>query len=435
VSEAAGTAIDRYVTDLVETSDWIMPVRAMEALLARGDEAVAPLVALLGEGHGSGEPANEKSDAPVWAAVLLGELHDPSAAPALADAIRRESGPTGVRLAAAEALATMHGAALPALRELAASPAKRDRLWAYYAAGRMHERAAYDFLIAALDADAEMAAAAATALADYGDAAAIEPIHRALVASPPSERPEFEAAIESLHRGEEPSPTAPPTDWRVRYRLNPLFGRCPLVWPVFAEVFIDANIERDVTPALRPLDEILATPPPERERCGCCGGVGWHSMRLPVCPQSAAALPRLLANRLRRRAEDAESDDVFDLLDDIEVELLELAFAEKPSSRRGRERLEDREAELRMLQAVAVWAVEQGAETADDAYTLVRAEGLRAAREHGEPRPPRIAHPQAAQRSAVALVGRNETCPCGSGRKYKKCHGTAGRAEFTQPNP
>ncbi|HET9200150.1 MAG TPA: SEC-C metal-binding domain-containing protein [Dehalococcoidia bacterium] len=23
-------------------------------------------------------------------------------------------------------------------------------------------------------------------------------------------------------------------------------------------------------------------------------------------------------------------------------------------------------------------------------------------------------------------VGRNDPCPCGSGRKYKKCHGAAG---------
>ena len=29
--------------------------------------------------------------------------------------------------------------------------------------------------------------------------------------------------------------------------------------------------------------------------------------------------------------------------------------------------------------------------------------------------------------SAVTKVGRNERCPCGSGRKYKHCHGLAGR--------
>src|SRR6185503_13261443 len=28
-------------------------------------------------------------------------------------------------------------------------------------------------------------------------------------------------------------------------------------------------------------------------------------------------------------------------------------------------------------------------------------------------------------------VGRNEPCPCGSGRKYKKCHGKSGGSNFT----
>jgi len=27
--------------------------------------------------------------------------------------------------------------------------------------------------------------------------------------------------------------------------------------------------------------------------------------------------------------------------------------------------------------------------------------------------------------SGPSKVGRNETCPCGSGRKYKRCHGTS----------
>ena len=28
----------------------------------------------------------------------------------------------------------------------------------------------------------------------------------------------------------------------------------------------------------------------------------------------------------------------------------------------------------------------------------------------------------------VTKVGRNDPCPCGSGKKYKKCHGAPGRA-------
>ena len=31
----------------------------------------------------------------------------------------------------------------------------------------------------------------------------------------------------------------------------------------------------------------------------------------------------------------------------------------------------------------------------------------------------------APQKRQQAKVGRNDPCPCGSGKKYKKCHGTA----------
>ncbi|HEY0800541.1 MAG TPA: SEC-C metal-binding domain-containing protein, partial [Steroidobacteraceae bacterium] len=41
-----------------------------------------------------------------------------------------------------------------------------------------------------------------------------------------------------------------------------------------------------------------------------------------------------------------------------------------------------------------------------------------------EPRPPAVA-PFV---RAVPKVGRNEPCPCGSGRKYKHCHGTLQQA-------
>ena len=35
-----------------------------------------------------------------------------------------------------------------------------------------------------------------------------------------------------------------------------------------------------------------------------------------------------------------------------------------------------------------------------------------------------LAEEDAAARPAFAGAGRNDLCPCGSGQKYKKCHGT-----------
>jgi len=38
--------------------------------------------------------------------------------------------------------------------------------------------------------------------------------------------------------------------------------------------------------------------------------------------------------------------------------------------------------------------------------------------------------PNRAQRRRIAKVGRNETCPCGSGKRFKQCHGMNGKVAF-----
>jgi uncharacterized protein len=38
-----------------------------------------------------------------------------------------------------------------------------------------------------------------------------------------------------------------------------------------------------------------------------------------------------------------------------------------------------------------------------------------------------MARQDAALQAAFAAAGRNDPCPCGSGRKFKQCHGLAGR--------
>jgi preprotein translocase subunit SecA len=53
--------------------------------------------------------------------------------------------------------------------------------------------------------------------------------------------------------------------------------------------------------------------------------------------------------------------------------------------------------------------------------------GVSAARSSG-PQPPRVGGDDAAVKTVrrdEPKVGRNDPCPCGSGKKYKKCHGAA----------
>ena len=134
VSEFAEWDLEELV-DFVVTAEWGVPVRAMEAVLAHGSAAVEPLLSVLETGEA---PGDEETDPGLWPVVLLGELRDPRAAPTLAETIRGAGADDiAISLVAAEALAKIGAAALPALRSLLAMGAEHHRLWAYYAAGRI----------------------------------------------------------------------------------------------------------------------------------------------------------------------------------------------------------------------------------------------------------------------------------------------------------
>jgi SEC-C motif len=51
-------------------------------------------------------------------------------------------------------------------------------------------------------------------------------------------------------------------------------------------------------------------------------------------------------------------------------------------------------------------------------------ERVRMARDIGEPATPVEALPSLDARFGGAKVGRNDPCPCGSGKKFKRCHGS-----------
>ena len=51
-------------------------------------------------------------------------------------------------------------------------------------------------------------------------------------------------------------------------------------------------------------------------------------------------------------------------------------------------------------------------------------EQVRMARDVGDPATPVEALPSLEARFGGAKVGRNEPCPCGSGKKFKRCHGS-----------
>jgi hypothetical protein len=410
-------AIDGLVDELIDYGVWRMPVPVMEDLIEVGGAAVEPLARVLRE------VAHEEMEYPAtWSAIVVGQLRAPAAAPALVDAILTAPGEfVPVRVAAAEALAAIGEPALPELRRLGASSNPHDRLWSCYATGLIGGRAAFEFLVSSLEADPDMADVVALALSDLGDAAAIEPLHRALGPAEPWQRTDIEGAIQFLHNGSSPRSPAR-VNWRVRYRLNRWLGRYPATWATVLATTRDLPKRRAVTRDLRPLEEILSEPVDldVEERCECCDVPTWRGPGVPVCPKTAVAIPILMADQFGRLRDEAETDDIFEALDDAESRLVELAVRE-PRTRRARERHVDEDDRLRLMLAGLIWAVENGADTLAAASAMLLAHAGRANAEHGDPMG--VLTPVRRPARSMRRAGRNDPCPCGSGRKYKKCCG------------
>jgi hypothetical protein len=407
---------------LIRYSDWGVPVRAMEEVLERGPAATEKLREVL---RAYPDP-DTGEDLRLWPIVLLGELRDPSAVPDLAEVVRgSDSDYIGLLLTAAEALAKIGGPALPALRSLAESPTPHHRLWAYYAIGRIPEDAAFDLLLSALETDAEMVDLVAMALDDQRRSEAIEPLLRTLERAEPWQWPELEDALAGLH-GANPKKEAEPEDWRLRYRWQPGVGFFPLNWATIAAIVRDKQQDmRDrATPLRRSLEEILdEAKRAEPARCDCCGVPTWHGTGVTVCPETAASLAFLQAKMLGDLAEEEELDDLFEVLDEIEIRLSDLEES-KPDGKAAKQRWDDRKMSLTVLRNACIWLVQQGIETVAAGGEWLHTEAARAAVIHDSPLP--LPHTRHTPDTRPAVrVGRNERCPCGSGHKFKKCCGSA----------
>jgi hypothetical protein len=426
------------VEDLVhqlQLQDWGEPVRLMEAIVARGEAAVAPLVDAV-EAAGDGD---EDTDPRFWPVVVLGELRSLAAVTALAGVIRTaQAGDIAISFAAAEGLAKLGAGALRSLRSLAGSTERHHRLWAYYAGGRIDDDAVFRWLVEALEMDPEMADVVALALSDQGRPDAIAPIERALARVEPSLRPELEDALVKLH-GLDPIRNEGPGDWRLRYRWHPGLGFFPLNWATIDAILEDhgkPGVRPRSVPELRSLEEILAEARAEEpDRCECCDVPTWQGTGVPVCPATAGSVAELQARMLEDIAEEASLDDLFDVLDELDDRLATLESDTGRATPAARRRREDRKTRLRILHSACNWLIERGVESVGRGVARLHADARLAAEEHGVPLPPprepRLSEPDSflaplAPVTREPRVGRNEPCPCGSGKKYKKCHGAGG---------
>ena len=401
--------------DRITLSPYGMPVRLMEAVLRRGPG----IAAALGKALRQWEDDDER-DA-LWIVVLLGQTGDPDAVAPLIRQLRRSD----VELfaeAAVEGLARIGAPAVPGLRDLAATGEPAQRLYAYAGLGWIEDDEAYAALIERLPRDLELADVVASALAHHARPDSVPALFTVYECCEPWQRPYLEDAIRASHHRLE-RPRLVSRDWRLRYRRRPeLADGLEFEWPAIAAVL---RRDEDTLAALpdaerQSLDAILAAPldaEPEPELCEDCGGVVERPMAVPMCPDTAVgvALDQLAVLTV---GQDDGIEDLFELLDEMEEDERELRAQEEPRRARLREEHEEQLADLAEARATCEWLVERGVEEVEAGIAVIEAEVARLAERHGDP--DHLLAPAAPARAPVK-VGRNDPCPCGSGRKYKRC--------------
>lgn len=446
--------------DAIAREPWEFPVRAIEAVLARSEDedVVEPTLAWYRrtlDAACSAEVVEDDDDAcgPTWLAVVLGLLGDARAAPDLAEGIRRC--PSDVEILAqvmAEALARIGPAAHPEIASLAASTEARHRVWAYAAAGWIGDAEARDLLLAALDVDPDWTDLIAGCLGDASVGMtprertdAVERLCAMLPSIEPWQRPDVEGAIRQIYESE-PSNSPLDEDWRLRYRAEPRFQSMLPSLPLVVLLTREVGSFREGQAPARSLEQILADPPdasPESadenpERCECCGVEPFWVAGVEVCPATALPITLLQHRILGELRDESDLDDVFGMLDLVDGLIMDVEEEPAPRGRRRREERDDFLTEMAILRGALVWGVEQGCESVGAVRARLLAEGLRlldlygdpdghfasfAERGHGDAREVRGPREARGPAPPPSEVGRNDPCPCGSGRKYKKCCG------------
>jgi hypothetical protein len=406
----------------------LMPTAAMEAILSHGEKAVPPLLTAMTE-----VLASRDTGRLYWATVLLGELRPPQAVPMLSEVLEQAvDDDTFLTVAAQEALGKIGAAALPELESLRKTERPEVRLWVYAAAGAIDDERARELLLRALHEDLELVEVVATALSEHGNERDIAEIFNALQQCEPWQRAELEEAIQELAARRE---RRRPKDWRLRYRLNPNLGGIDLSWPVISSMVRVEYVrdERTPLPLARTLDEVLARhdDAPLAEKCECCGVEYFTSTGVSVCPATAVEVAVLQVHLLGKFREEAKTDDLFDMLDAVDVELWELKFPKKTwraKLRRARAELKDK---LEVQRGACIWAIERGLSSVSAAQAALMAETHRLEDLYGDPAG--LLQPAVKVAQAAHTVGRNDPCPCGSGRKYKKCCALQPAASSAEP--
>lgn len=427
--------IDQDVKAIVECEEG-HPIEPMERLIAAGASALTPIHKTLAESDGR----PDRDVLPLI--VILGELRSPSSLPTLAATLRKPELGEILMDATAEALGKFGEAAIPTLLELLAETNAQTRFWALGALRRTHTPAAIPHLRAALKKMPDICGVAAVGLADLGDKDSIPDLYAIYEKFPETNiwLPDLRDSIACLAgQLSFPVDSRHGGDWRIRWRRRPAWGWSPepsalmcayIIWDNYTSgKWKERRLKKDS------LQKITTTPDretdaPKEEVCDSCDEKILSVAGLPVCPELAYGSTLFEENLLHKCLKDG-IETIAMALDDLDQELLydDVDWEDLSDDRRDRwgiaqqtyeflllegcRSVEDGIARMRAIRSTLGqrWNLPQEELVDDDLLAMEHfvKSGLELPKKRSERR--------------VMKIGRNEPCPCGSGRKYKKCCG------------
>jgi hypothetical protein len=387
-----------------------VPVRLMQRVLALGEAALPTIVARFPD-------ADDEEREPLWYLALLAELRSPAAVPTLVACLEGMEDLL-LRVVAAEGLAKVGAAAVPALRELVARGDDQTRLLGYGALGWIHDEAAFNILLDAANNDEPLAHIVATALTEHRRPELQTMLYEIYQRSPAWQRVDLADAIHHLHWGiHHQQPVQ--ADWRFRYYTSGTTIGVDLGWLGVSSILYDdrEQLAASEQQPLQSLADIIGEKADEHEPptyCEGCGALIEFPTGVPTCPENVLDVVRLQLSFLQEER-DGGRDDLFDILNDVDMALWELTHEPEPRSKQKRAERQEEDDYLAFLRATCLWAIERGLETIGPARATLLAEIGRLADRYG------IELTPAPVVRSSAKLGRNDPCHCGSGKKYKNC--------------
>ena len=405
------------------------PVVEMEKVIGFGDAAVTDIISCLKRERDFPRPDDE-----LPLLVMLGEIRSPKAVDILIEYLKDSRYDITAEVAC-EALAKIGSTAIPALKDIVINEqGKAPRLYAYAALGYMRNDEAHEVLLTQLNTDRRLACAIALALSRYKKKEDAERIYK--VYRETSENvfnPDIEESIWfCVNPDYEPLPVD--ENWRVRYRRLPHYGYSPPVSQLgimriaYSAVRGNKMGLAKVRKSLKKLalEEILSKDMMghrSEELCEDCKKPVAYQAGVPVCPSHTAYGMAVFQEEFIKESIRQEYENAPELMDELD-ELYEDA-----------KKIKKKSVQRNNLDKIAVYYktldyfIERGIYSLHDILKELskikeKAEKSYRAEFGTDPMYDLIMQDEPAGRARSNKIGRNEPCPCGSGKKYKKCCGT-----------